>query len=110
MDPVVIFFSILLGLPCGVGIALLISAKILDSSNNFGDSKGTIDTFSIRGIEGRSYKDRVSKKTHLDPVSNPVIINADNAARNPSKPSPVVNNSIENEIEQADLKNVQWHN
>ena len=68
-----LIFASILGIPCGVGIALYITSNLLDKSNNFGDSKGNVTTFSKEGIIGRNFKDRVSRNTRPDPLMNPVI-------------------------------------
>jgi len=74
MNSLLLFFCIILGAPCGAGIALYIMAKKLDESNNFGDSKGELTTFTPTGLQGKDFKDRVKKDTPLEGIRNPVIL------------------------------------
>lgn len=114
MDGFALFFALILGLPCGIGIALYLTASKLDKSNNFGDSKGDVTSFSPTGIEGKFYQDKVKKNTALDSVRNPAILAEDakiaqmaNDSR--VRPATTPQATLENDINSTDVSNIQWH-
>lgn len=74
MNGLYLFFALLLGVPCGVGLALFVVSNALDSSNNFGDSKSAVRDVAKGGFIYKNSKDRVSRNEPLDPVRHPVIL------------------------------------
>lgn len=105
MEDFALVIGFILGVPAAFGMALLICSSILNKSNNFGDSKGDLMAFSTSGIQGRNYRDRISRNTNLDPVVNPTMIAADREASGYT-PLP----TVEEEIASAsNINNVQWH-
>ncbi|MCQ2527741.1 MAG: hypothetical protein MJ108_01325 [Saccharofermentans sp.] len=106
MDGFALFFAVILGLPCGIGVALYLTANKLDKSNNFGDSKGDVTSFSPTGIEGKFYQNKVKKNTALDPVRNPAIL-AEDAKHSQATNSPQA--ALDNEINNANVSSIQWH-
>lgn len=105
-----LIFAIFLGVPLGVGLALTISASILNKSNNFGDSKGTLTTFSKKGLQGKYFKDHVSRGTALDPLLHPVIrANDQKAFEAINGQAPTRENPLDAEINNTDLDGISWH-
>lgn len=71
-----LFFAIILGLPLGVGLSLLLVGNILNKSNNFGDSKSDLRSFSDTGLIITLSADKVKKNTPLSGISNPAILHS----------------------------------
>lgn len=71
------FLAILIAIPVGVGGSLFLTSSMLDKSNNFGDSKPSINDFCDGGITDVQSGNKVKKNTPLRDLAHPVILEHD---------------------------------
>lgn len=72
-----ILWGAFLGIPLAVSVALMIVSALLDASNNFGDSTGSVASYSeFSHVSDKSCR----KKDKPDPITNQVIL--DNMKKN----------------------------
>lgn len=65
---------VVLCLPISILISVSLIANALEKTNNFGDFKASVFTFSDSGLTNANCRDNVTSSTELDSVSNPVIL------------------------------------
>lgn len=123
METIHIVIGVILGVPCGIGLALYVVSQALDKSNNFGDSTGTVISYSDTGLIGMNKTDRCNKDTLLDSIQNPVILSHRNDAKNnqprfiqtapaqnpDAEMNSEMNSAIDDEIDTFDPSNGSWH-
>lgn len=101
-----IFFAIILGLPLGVGLSLLLVGSMLNKSNNFGDSKGDLHSFSDTGLIITSSVNKVKKDTPLRGISNPNILNSKDKYK--AAPTSPKGNYTDADFNDENLANIKW--
>lgn len=112
METFHIVIGVILGVPCGIGLALYVVSQALDKSNNFGDSTGSVISYSDTGLMGVDKTDNCRKDIPLDGIQNPVILtkkkgdlyHIDNPVRMAQQEQ-----RLTDEIDSFDPSNGSWH-
>ena len=68
MNPIILFFALIIGVTFGVGAAFRISAHNLDKSNNYGDERAKLKDFSFDGMVYLKEEDKVNSTIVPQPL------------------------------------------